>query len=145
MPHGAWQQFCCSHSPCHCSRPLLTCTSAGDNQTIKGSSGSVSLGCLCLGVHKTLFEPSKHFWLVWSLILTAISPLLLSCLSFSFVLGPGVSSFRGNPTFSCHWLFKSQFQFWSLLRKRWVHILLLHHLTIKIQSMEFFRPEYWSG
>ena len=26
-------QVCCTQSPCPCSRPLLTCTSAGDTQT----------------------------------------------------------------------------------------------------------------
>ena len=83
-------QVCCSHSPCHCGRPLLTRTSSGDNQTIKGSSDSVSLGSLGLGV-QILFEPSKHLWRLWRLILTAIPPLLLSCWGFSFALGPGVS------------------------------------------------------
>ena len=35
MADATWcmTQVCCSHSPCHCNRPLLTCTSAGDNQT----------------------------------------------------------------------------------------------------------------
>ena len=32
------------------------CTSIGDTQTLKGRSGSVSVGSL--GVHKVLFEPS---------------------------------------------------------------------------------------
>ena len=30
-------------SPCPCSRPLLTRTSTGDTQTLKGRSGSVSV------------------------------------------------------------------------------------------------------
>ena len=100
-------QVCCSHSPCHWGRPLLTCTSAGETQTIKGHPGSVSLASLCLGVHKILFDPSKHLWWVWSLTLTAILPLQLSCWGFSFALGPGVSSVWRNPTFSCRWLFSS--------------------------------------
>ena len=34
-------QVCCTQSPC--SRPLLTCTSTGDTQTLKGRSGSLSV------------------------------------------------------------------------------------------------------
>ena len=51
-------QACCTKSPCPCSRPLLTCTSAGDTRPLKGRSGSVSAGSP--GVHKVLFEPSEH-------------------------------------------------------------------------------------
>ena len=47
--------------PCPHSRPLLTHSSAGDTQTFKGRSGSVSVGSLGLGAHKVLFEPSKSF------------------------------------------------------------------------------------
>ena len=39
-------QVCCTQSPCPCSRPLLTCAYAGDTQTLKGRSGSVSVGSL---------------------------------------------------------------------------------------------------
>ena len=51
--------------------------------------------CLC-GVSGSwcaqgLFEPSERLWRVWGLVLNAISPLLPSCWSFSFVLGCGVS------------------------------------------------------
>ena len=53
-------QVCCAQSPCPCSRPLLTRTSTGDTQTLKGRSGSVSVGSLGPGVHKILCEPSKH-------------------------------------------------------------------------------------
>ena len=53
-------QVCCTQSPCLCGRPLLTRTSAGDTQTLKGRSTSVSVGSP--GVLKVLFEPSKHFW-----------------------------------------------------------------------------------
>ena len=88
-------QVCCSQSPCPCSRPLLTCASAGDTQTLKRRSGSVSLGSLGPGAHKVLFEPSKYLWRVWDLILNMILPLLPSCCSFSFVLGHGVSFFGG--------------------------------------------------
>ena len=52
-------QICCSQSPCPCGRPLLTRTSAGDTQTLKGMSGSVSVESLGPGAHKVLFEPSE--------------------------------------------------------------------------------------
>ena len=45
-------QVCCTQGPCPCGRPLLTRTSAGDTQTLKGRSGSVSVGAP--GVHKIL-------------------------------------------------------------------------------------------
>ena len=53
----------CTQRPWPCGRPLLTRTAAGDSQTLKGRSGSVSVGSP--GVHKVLFEPSKHLWQVW--------------------------------------------------------------------------------
>ena len=59
-------QVCCTQSPCPCSRPLLTHTSTGDTQTLKGRSGSVSEESP--GVHKVLFEPSERLWQVWSLL-----------------------------------------------------------------------------
>ena len=86
-------QVCSTQSLCPCGRPLLTHTSAGDTQTLKGRSGSVSVGFL--GVHKVLFEPSECLWWVWVLILNEILPLLPSCWGFSFVLGHGVSFFGG--------------------------------------------------
>ena len=51
-------QVCCTQSPCPCGRPLLTCTSTGDTQTLKGRSDLFSVGSP--GVYKVLFEPSKH-------------------------------------------------------------------------------------
>ena len=41
-------------------RPLLTHTSTGDTQTLKGRSGSVSVGSP--SVHKVLFVPSKSLF-----------------------------------------------------------------------------------
>ena len=82
-------QVCCTQSLCPCSRLLLTHTSAGESQTLKGRSGSVSAGSP--GVHKVLFEPSEYLWWAWSLIINEISTLLLSCWSFSVALGHGVS------------------------------------------------------
>ena len=97
LQEGLWctlgDPVCCTQSPCPCGRPLLTCTSAGDTQTFKGSSGSVSVGSLSPGAQKVLFEPSEHLWKVLSLILNTISPLLQFCLGFSFALGRGVSFF----------------------------------------------------
>ena len=63
-------------------------------QTLKGRSGSVFVGSLGPGAYKVLFEPSKHLWLGWSLILKAISPLLQSCWDF-FALRHGLSFFGG--------------------------------------------------
>ena len=48
----------CTQSPYSGSKTLLTRTSAGDTQTPRGRSGSVSVGSP--GVHKVLFETSKH-------------------------------------------------------------------------------------
>ena len=89
-------QVCCMQSPHPCSKPLLTHASAGDTQTLKGRSGSVSVGSLGPGAHRVLFEPSEHLWRVWGLIINAISPLLMSCWGFSFALGCGVSFFGGS-------------------------------------------------
>ena len=86
-------QLCCTQSPCPCGKPLLTCTSAGDTQTLKGKSGSVSVGSP--GVHKILFEPSERVWWVWDLILNVILLILLSFWGFSLALAHGVSFFGG--------------------------------------------------
>ena len=80
-------------APAPCSRPLLTRTSVGDTQTLKGRSNSVSVGFP--GAHNVLFEPSESLWWVWGLILNAILPLLPSCWGFSFALACGVSFFGG--------------------------------------------------
>ena len=74
-------------------RPPLTHTSAGNTQTLKGRSGSVSAGSP--GAHKVLFEPSAHLWWVGSLILNMILPLLSSCWGLPSTLGCGVSPFGG--------------------------------------------------
>ena len=85
------RQVCCNQSPCSCSRPLLTHASTEDTQTVKGRSGSVSMGPLGTGAYSILFGPSKSLWCVCGLILNVISPLLPSCWGFSFALGCGVS------------------------------------------------------
>ena len=58
-------QVCCTQSPCPCGRPLLTHASTGNTQTLKGRSGSVSVGFLGPDTHKVLFEPSEHLWQIW--------------------------------------------------------------------------------
>ena len=52
---------------------LMLCCVAS---TLKARSSSVSVESP--GVHKVLFELSKHLWWVWGLLLNAISPLLPS-------------------------------------------------------------------
>ena len=37
--------------------------------------------------------------------------------------------FWWDTMFSCWWLFSSELQFWSSLRRRWLHILLFWHLV----------------
>ena len=108
-------EVCCTQSSCPCSRPLLTCTFSGDTQTLKGRSGSVSVGSP--GEHKILFEPSKHLWWVWSLILNAISPLLPSCWGFSFAFGHGLS-FLVQCNILLFMLFSSELSFWSSCKRR---------------------------
>ena len=67
-------QVCWNQSPCASGRLLLIHASAGDIQTLKVRSDSVSVKSLGPGVHKVLFEPSEHLWWVWSLILNVILP-----------------------------------------------------------------------
>ena len=92
-------QVCCTQSPL----PLrLTHTSTGDAKTLKGRSDSISVGSP--GEYNVLFEPSKHLWWEWGLILNAVLPLLLSCWGFSFGLGHGVFCFGGirhSPVHGC--------------------------------------------
>ena len=87
-------QVCCTESH-PCNRPLLTCAATGDTQTLKGRSDSDSVGSVVPGVHKVLFEPSKHPWWIRGLILNAILPLLPSFWGFSLALGCGVSFYDG--------------------------------------------------
>ena len=67
--------------------------STGDSQTLKGWSGSVSVGSLGPSAHTVLFESSEHLWWVWRLILNVVSPLLPFPWGFSFALGEGASFF----------------------------------------------------
>ena len=72
--------------PCPCVSPLLTCTSTGDSQTQFCLSLCGVSGSWCT---QGLFEPFKHLWQEWGLILNANSPPLQSCWGFSFALGVG--------------------------------------------------------
>ena len=84
-------QACCSQRFHPCDRPLLIRAPAGDTNTLKGRSGSVSMGSTVSDVHKVLFVPSKCFWQIWGSSLNAILSLLQSCWGLSFALGHGVS------------------------------------------------------
>ena len=109
-------QFCCSQSPCPCVRPLLTHASAGDTQTLKGRSGSVS----CRG----------HCSFPWVLVCTrfvcTFREFLVGvrfdsksdCTSPTVLLGLLICpwtwgfSFRWDPTFTCQRVFSSKLRFW---------------------------------
>ena len=86
-------QVCCTQSPCPCSRPLLTCTFAGDTETQLWLSLCGVSGSWCI---QGLFEPPERLWRVRGLILNAISPLLPSCWGFSFARGCGISFLLGS-------------------------------------------------
>ena len=97
-------QVCCSQSPVlmvgHCwlepLQEILKHSKAGLARFLVGSLGP--------GAYEVLFEPFKHLWLVWGLILNVILPHLLSYWGFSFVHGCGVSFFGGiqhSPLDSC--------------------------------------------
>ena len=91
-------QVCCNQSPCPHGRPLLTCTSAGDSQILKGRSGSGSVKSLRLSVHKAFFWAlwvslagmgfdSK--WFCFSYHLLGVSPLLLD-MGYLYLVGSNI-------------------------------------------------------
>ena len=55
-------QVCCSQRPCPHGKPLLTYASAGDTQTLKGKSGSVSCGVPGSWCTQVLFESAECLW-----------------------------------------------------------------------------------
>ena len=93
-------QVCCSQSPWPHSRPLLTCASAGDTQTLTSRSGSVSCGVpgswCTQGFFWTLQESLADTWFDSK----CNFPLLLSCWGFSFALKHAESVFGGIQHFS---------------------------------------------
>ena len=109
LQEGLWYtQVCCTQSPWPCGRPLLTHTSRGDTQTLKGRSDSVSVGYP--GEHKVwvLFVLPECLWWVWGLILNMILPLLPFCWGTSPCPWTWDMFFWWDPTFSCWWLFSSE-------------------------------------
>ena len=84
-------QVCCTQSPCPYSSPLLTCTSTGDTQTQFCLSLCGVSGSWCT---QGLFEPSKHFWQVWGLILNVILPLLPSFLEKAIATQPSTLAWK---------------------------------------------------
>ena len=81
-PRSLWQT---TADPCFCRRK--------SNTQMQGPQSL--MGSLDPGAHKVLFEPSKHLWQLWSLILNVILPLLPSYWGFFFACGHGVSFFGG--------------------------------------------------
>ena len=84
-------QACCTQTPYPSGSPLRTCVSTGDTHSNAGLAQS-------LWVHKVLFEPSKHLWWVWHLILNMIcvsyhlagaSPLSLDT-GYLFLVGSNI-------------------------------------------------------
>ena len=128
--HNCVSRVCLSQSPGPHGRPLLTHASTGDAQTLKGRSGSVSVGLLVLGAHKVLFEPSEHLWQVWGLILNVIFAPPTILLGLLLCPWTWCIFFWWDPTFSCWWVFSSELQFWNSYRRRWVNVLLLCHLAL---------------
>ena len=97
-------------------------------------ASSVSLGSLGPGVHKVLFEPSKHLWWVWGLILNVFSPFPTILLGFSFGLGHRVSFSWGDPTFSCRWLFSSNFEVLTEDEGRSFYSTILHLTNLRLYA-----------
>ena len=135
-------QTCCSHSPCPYSRPLLTCFSAGDTQTLKGRSGSVSVGSLGPGVHTLLLMPSEHLWKVWDLILIEISPLLQSYWCCSFALDVEYHCLVGS-NILLSMVDQKWIAIWSSQRRRRAHTLLPCHLVISTGIGEFNSDDHY--
>ena len=65
-------------------------------ETLRHSKAGLAQPLWGLLVHQVLFDPPKHLWWVWGLILNAILPLLPSCWGFSSALRRGVSFFAGS-------------------------------------------------
>ena len=100
-------QVCRSQRPCPRGRPLLPHAPTGNTQTLKGKSGSVSVGSLGPGTHIVLFEPSKNLWWVWGF--DSKSDFTPSTVLLGLLLCPWTWGifFWWDPTFSYQWLFSS--------------------------------------
>ena len=89
------------HSALLYPEPLLTSTSAGDPQTLKGRSCSVSVGSP--GVHKVLFVSSKSLF-PWSCVSSGGSMVGLTVTSSKRVYGiPRSAALRGPATAVGHY------------------------------------------
>jgi len=104
--HLSHTQIWSTQSPWPCSRSLLTCISTGDTQTLKGRSGSVSVGSP--GACKVWFEPSEKLCQVWGLVLNDFTPLTMF-LELLLCLWTWDIFFWWYRTFSGGWLFSSEF------------------------------------
>ena len=98
-------QVCCSQSPCPCGRPLLTHAFAGDTQTLKGRSGSVSCGV------PGSWYTQGFAWALWASLVAmgfdskhdfAPPTILLGFLICPLMWG---IFFWWDPKFSCRWVF----------------------------------------
>ena len=71
------------------------CWSMPPQETLKHWKAGVALWGLWVLVHARFFEPFEHLWLVCSLTLNMILPLLPSCWGLSFAFGDGVAFLVG--------------------------------------------------
>ena len=95
-PMSPWQV---TADPCLCRRHSNTQSRVWFSLLQKSLTHSLGPG-----VHKVLFVPSEHLWLVWDLTLNVTVPLLSSCWGFIFALGCGASFFvkiQHSPVNSC--------------------------------------------
>ena len=113
---------CCIQCPWPHGMPLSIHTSTRDSWTLTGKSGSLSCGVTTpftwLLMHTRTFCALQES--VSTFCLVGASPLPLDM---------GII-FWWDPTFFCLWLFNGYLQFWSSHRRRWAHVLLLHHLSL---------------
>ena len=108
--------------------------SARDTQTLKGKSGSVSVGCLGPGVHEVVWALQVSLaGMGFDSKCNSTPPTILSRLILCHWTW-GIF-FWWDPTFSCWWLFLSKLQFCSSHRRRCVPVLLLCHLVSSINGL----------
>ena len=85
MPHTVWPRSTAPRAP-------APQQSTADRYLLRRHSNTVlsqSLWGLWVLVCTGMFEPSKHLWQVWGLILNVVLPLLQSFWGFSFAPGRG--------------------------------------------------------
>ena len=125
-------QVCCTQSPCPCSRPQLTRTSAGDIHTKFWFS-------LC-GVSFVLVH-TRFVWAIWASLEGMVfeskcdftPPNIL--LRLILCLWTWGIFLWWDPTFSCWWLFRSKLQLCSSHRGGCMPVLLLCHLVSSINGL----------